>query len=226
MKQYLFIILLLIIFVVFFISFNTIKESNLGNISQLPDTDQIVIDSSESLRDFLGKMRYIANLDEHSIYNNIKPSVCYKINKLYTFFDSVKNFLDNKTEEEIMAAYGPKEQHEIAGQKVGLEPPMPIIGSNYDYYTLILLSTYMKMLKPYNDLNIWSQNDNNNPPSITSSCNYNDNDNDSIQFINCARNMLNDIKNILTYFQYQSDNTNVIAYGDGADTGTGAVPKN
>jgi hypothetical protein len=224
MKQYLFIILLVITIAVFYISYDTVKESISGNVSQLPDTNQIIIDRSESLRDFLGKMRYIANLDENSIYENIKPSVCYKINKLYTFFDSVKEFLDNKTEEEIMKAYGPEEQQEIVGQKVGPAPPMPIIGSNYDYYNLILLSTYMKMLKPYHDLNIWSQNDNNSPPSITSSCSYNDND--SIQFINCARNMLNDIKNILTYFQYQSDNTNIVAYGDGADTGTGAVPKN
>jgi hypothetical protein len=221
MKQYLFIILLIITITVFFISCNKIKESI---DSSLPDNNQIVIDKSESLRDFLGKMRYICNLNENSIHENIKPNVCYKIFKLYTYFESVKDFLDNKTEDEIMAAYGPEEQQEIAGQKVGQAPPMPIIGSNYDYYTLILLSTYMKMLKPYNDLKIWVQNDNKDPPNITSHCNYNDND--SIQFRNCARNMLTDITRILTYFQYQSDTTNVIAYGDGADTGTGAVPKN
>jgi hypothetical protein len=82
----------------------------------------------------------------------------------------------------------------------------------------------MKMLKPYNDLGIWVQNDNKDPPSITSHCNYNDHN--SIQFRNCARNMLTDITRILTYFQYQTDTTNAISYGDGADTGTGAVPTN
>ena len=38
------------------------------------------------------------------------------------------------------------------------------------------------------------------------------------------KKMLEDIKNILTYFQYQSDNSNVVVSGDGPDTGTGAVP--
>jgi hypothetical protein len=97
MKTYLFIILLIITLAVFFISCNKIKESV---DSSLPDSNQVVIDKSESLRDFLGKMRYICNLDENSMYNNIKPSVCYKINKLYSYFDPIKNFLDNKTEEE------------------------------------------------------------------------------------------------------------------------------
>ena len=80
------------------------------------------------------------------------------------------------------------------------------------------------MLKPYNDLRIWVQNDNKDPPSITSHCNYNDNN--SIQFKKCAQNMLTDITRILTYFQYQTDTTNAISYGDGADTGTSAVPTN
>lgn len=224
MKYYLFIILLIILIITitgFNIPYNnTIKESL---NSQLDDNNQVVIDSSESLRDFLGKMRYICNQNENGLQGNIKPNVCYKIYKLYTNFDPIKNFLDEKSEEEIMSAYGPEEQQELAGQKVGQPNPMPIIGSNYDYYTLILLSTYIKMLKPYNDLNIWVQNDNNNPPSITSHCNYNDNN--SIQFRNCARNMLTDITRILTYFQYQTDTTNAISYGDGTDTGTGAVAK-
>jgi len=221
MKQYLFIIILIITITVFYISCNTIKESI---DSQLEDSYQVVIDKSETLRDFLGKIRYICNLNENGLINgSIKPNICYKIFKLSRYFEPIKNFLDNKGEEEIMTAYGPEEQPELAGQKVGQPPPMPIIGSNYDYYTLILLSTYMKMLKPYNDLGIWIQNDNKDPPSITSSCNYNDNN--SIQFRNCARNMLTDITRILTYFQYQSDTSNTISYGDGADTGTGDVPK-
>jgi hypothetical protein len=208
--------------IVFYISCNTITESV---DSQLEDNYKVVIDKSETLRDFLGKVRYICNLNENGLINgNIKPNVCYKIFKLYTYFDPIKKFLDDKTEEDIMAAYGPEEQQELAGQNVGEPKPMPIIGSNYDYYTLILLSTYMKMLKPYNDLGIWVQNDNKDPPSITSHCNYNDHN--SIQFRNCARNMLTDITRILTYFQYQTDTTNAISYGDGADTGTGAVPTN
>ena len=80
------------------------------------------------------------------------------------------------------------------------------------------------MLKPYNDLGIWVQNDNNNPPSITSYCNNNNNDNNTIQFRNCARNILTDITRILTYFQYQTDTTNMVSYGDSSSTGTGAVP--
>ena len=220
MKQYVLIILLLITIAVFFVSFNKIIETV---DSQLQDSNQIVIDDSESLRDFLGKVRYICNLNENGMYENIKPNVCYKIFKLYTYFEPVKNFLDDKSEEEIMEAYGPHEQQEIAGKKVGEPYPTPIIGSNYDYYTLILLTTYMKMLKPYNDLGIWVQNDNNNPPSITSYCN-NNNDNNTIQFRNCARNILTDITRILTYFQYQTDTTNMVSYGDSSSTGTGAVP--
>jgi hypothetical protein len=220
MKTYLFIILLIITLAVFLISYNTIQESI---DSSLPDSNKVDIANSESLRDFLGKMLYICNLDENSMYNNIKPSVCYKINKLYSYFDPIKNFLDDKTEEEIMTAYGPEEQQELAGQKVGQPNPMPIIGSNYDYYSLILLSTYIKMLKPYSDLNIWSQNDNGNPPSITSHCNYNDNE--SIQFKQCAKNMVTDIKTVLTYFQYQTDTTNALSYGDDASTVPGTVPK-
>lgn len=218
MKQYLFIIVVIITITVFIISYNkTIEPNN----SQLPDSNQVVIDTSESLRDFLGKMRYICNLNENSIYENIKPNVCYKIYKLYSYFHPIKGFLDNKTEEEIMETYGPEEQQEIAGQKVGEPKPTPIIGSNYDYYTVILLSTYMKLLQPYNDY-MWNQTDNSNPPNITSICNHNDND--SIQFRQCASNMLTDIKYILTYFQYQTDTTNAVSYGDGADNGTGAVP--
>jgi hypothetical protein len=79
------------------------------------------------------------------------------------------------------------------------------------------------MLKPYNDLNIWVQNDNNNPPSITSHCNYNDTD--SVQFVKCATKMLDKIRTCLSYFQYQTDTSNVVAAGDGTDTGTGNVPK-
>jgi hypothetical protein len=222
MKQYLFIIVIVIITItVFFISYSKIIETA---DSQLPDSNKIVIDKSESLRDFLGKMRYICNLNENSIYENIKPNVCYKIQKLYSYFDPIKDFLDNKSEEEIMTAYGPEEQQELAGQKVGDPKPTPIIGSNYDYYTLILLSTYIKMLKPYNELQIWIHNENSNPPNITSTCNYNDHN--SIQFRNCAKKMLTDITRILTYFQYQTDTTNAVSYGDGADTGTGAVPNN
>jgi hypothetical protein len=220
MKQYLFIIIVITI-TVFFISCNkTIEPNN----SQLPDNNQIVIDKSESLRDLLGKIRDVCNLNENSIHENIKPNVCYKIFKLYSYFDQIKGFLDNKSEEEIMAAYGPEEQQEIAGQKVGIPNPMPIIGSNHDNCNLILLSTYIKMLKPYNDLGIWVQNDNGNPPNITSICNHNDNN--SIQFRQCASNMLTDITDILTHFQYQTDTTNAVSYGDGADTGTGAVPRN
>jgi hypothetical protein len=192
--------------------------------SMIPDNNQIIIENSESLRDFLGKMRYICRLDQNTLYNNTKPTVCYKINKLYSYFDSVKNFLDNKTEEEIMKAYGPEEQGEIAGQKVGPKPPTPIISSNYDYYTLILLSTYMKMLKPYNDLNIWSESNNSEGKRVVKSL-CDDNDNTSIQIVNCATNMLTDITNIIDYFQYQINTTDTIAYGDGADTGTGDVPK-
>jgi len=223
MKQYLFIILLIITITVFFISYNTVIESLSSTSSIVPDQNIVNIDNSESLRDLLGKVRYIVNLDENRMYNNIKPNTCYKISTLCSYFDSIKDFLDI-SEEEIMAAYGPEEQEETFGQPSGPKPPIPIIGSNYDYYNLILLSTYMKMLKPYNDLGIWVQNDNkDNPSTISSSCNLNDNTN--IQFVKCAKNILTDIKLILSYFQYQTDTTNIIYYGDGADTGTGDVPK-
>lgn len=222
MKQYLFIIIIVIISVITLnIYYNSIKESL---NSMIPDNNQITIENSESLRDFLGKMRYICRLDKNSLYDNTKPTVCYKINKLYSYFDSVKHFLDNKTEEEIMTAYGPEEQGEIAGQKVGSKPPTPIVGCNYDYYTLILLSTYMKMLKPYNDLNIWSESNNAEGKRVVQSlCDYNDNT--SRQIVNCATKMLTDITNIIDYFQYQINTTDAVAYGDGADTGTGDVPK-
>jgi hypothetical protein len=222
MKQYIIIIIIITICVfVFSTSYRSTIEG--ATTSSIPDSSQIVINNSESLRDFLGSMRYICNLDENTIKDNIKPSVCYKINKLYGYFYPVKDFLDNKTEDEIMAAYGPQEQPEIAGQKVGTPQAIPIINSNHDYNVLILLVSYIKMLQPYNDLDIWVQNDNNNPPSITSHCNYNDND--SVQFVKCAKEMLDKIKICLSYFQYQTDISNIVAYGDGSDTGTGDVPK-
>ena len=223
MKQYLLGLIIVITIIVFCLSYSQITETIESSSSTLPDNNQIVINNSESLRDFLGKMRYICNLDENTIYDSVKPTVCYKINKLYTYFNSVKEFLDNKTEEEIMDTYGPQEEQVIAGQKVGPKPADPIIGSQYDYYMLILLSTYMKILKPYNDLKIWSQNNNESPPTITSHCSYSDND--AIQFVSCAKNILSDITKILNYFQYQPDKSNQKLYGDTAETGTGDVPK-
>jgi hypothetical protein len=222
MKQYIFIIVIITICVfVFGTSYRSIIE---GVTSTLPDNNQIVINDSESLRDFLGRMFYICNLDENTIKDNIKPTICYKINRLYSIFYPVKDFLDNKTEDEIMGAYGPEEETEIAGQKVSAIPKIiPIINSNHDFNVLIILVSYIKMLKPYSDLDIWVQNDSNNPPSITSSCTKTDND--SIQFVKCATEMLNRIRICLSHFQYQTDISKVIAAGDGADTGTGDVPK-
>jgi len=80
------------------------------------------------------------------------------------------------------------------------------------------------MLKPYQDLKIWQKNVSDNAvPNISSICN--NQDDESVQLVNCARNLLDDIRKILSYFQYQSDTSNIVAYGDGADTGTGNVPR-
>lgn len=221
MKQYLFIIILITIFV-FYISLNPIKESI---VSTTQDNYQINISSSESLRDFLAKMYYICILDGNTLEPslNIKPTVCYKINRLYFYFNPIKDFFDNKTEFDIMEVYGPKKQAEIAGQPVGEKPPLQIIGSNQDYYTLIILFTYVKMLQPYNEMQIWAENEKGTSPSVTSICNYSDND--STEFVKCANNMLKDITKLLKYFQYQIDDSSLISYGDTTDTGTGAVPK-
>lgn len=221
MKQYIILIIIIIIIITFnyYTSYNSIFE---GATSTMVDSNQIIIDNSESLRDFLGKLRSICYLDENSLYNSIKPNVCYKINKLYNYFYQVKDFLKNKSEEQIFEAYGPQEQTEIAGKKVGPKPDIPIISSNYDYNMLILLVSYIRMLKPYSELEIWYQNDNGNPPSITSHCSYNDKD--SIEFVKCAKEMLTNITLCLDYFQYQTDDSNIQNYGDGLDTGTGAVP--
>jgi hypothetical protein len=219
MKQYI-IIIIICIFV-----FSTYYQSTIEGVttSSIPDNNKIIMNNSESLRDFLGSMRYICDLDENTIIDNIRPTVCYKINKLYSYFYPVKDFLDNKTEDEIMDAYGPQEQPEIAGQKVGTPQPIPIINSNHDYNVLIILVSYIKMLQPYSDLKIWVQDDSNNPPKITSNCGKTDID--SIEFRNCATEMLNKIRICLSYFQYQTDTSNIVAAGDGADTGTGDVPK-
>lgn len=221
MKQYIIVIIVILCIFVFSKYYRSTIEG--ATTSIIPDNNKIIINNSESLREFLEAMRYICDLDENTIIDNIKPTVCYKINRLYSYFYPVKDFLENKTEDEIMAAYGPQEQPEIAGQKVGLPQAIPIINSNHDWNTLIILVSYIKMLEPYSNLKIWVQNDNNNPPSITSHCNYNDND--SIQFVKCAREMLNKIRICLSHFQYQIDISNIIAAGDGADTGTGDVPK-
>lgn len=223
MKQYL-LIIILITLLTFFISSYPIKES-VDTTSNLPDNSQIVINSSESLRDFLGKMYYISNQNENDLNNNIKSTVCFKINKLSSYLDPIANLLDNKTEDEILQIYGPEKKQEVMGTKVGPKPPLPIIGSNSDYYTLILLCTYVKMLKPYKKLKIWEQNisDNATVPNISSFCN--NQDNESIQLVNCARFILDDIRKILSYFQYQIDTSEIIAYGDGVDTGTGSVPR-
>lgn len=220
MKQYIIIIIIICIFV-----FSTYYQSTIEGVttSSIPDSNKIIINNSESLRDFLGSMRYICDLDENTIKDNIRPTVCFKINKLYSYFYPVKDFLDNKTEDEIMDAYGPQEQPEIAGQKVGMPQAIPIINSNHDYNVLIILVSYIKMLQPYSDLKIWVQDDSNNPPKITSNCGKTDND--SIEFRNCATEMLNKIRICLSYFQYQTDTSNVVAAGDGADTGTGDVPR-
>ena len=201
MKQYIFIVIIITVCIfVFGTSYRSIIE---GVTSTLPDNNQIVINNSESLRDFLGKMLYICNLDENTIKDNIKPTVCYKINRLYSNFYPVKDFLDNKTEDEIMNAYGPEEETEIAGEKVTVMPKIiPIINSNHDYNVLIILVSYIKMLEPYSNLKIWVQNDSNNPPSISTHCN--NTDNDSIQFVRCAREMLNRIRICLSHFQYSS----------------------
>jgi len=223
MKQNLLIIILITLFA-FFISSYPIKES-VDTTSNIPDNSQIVINSSESLRDFLGKMYYISNKNENDLDNNIKSTVCFKINKLSSYLDPISNLIDNKTEDEILQIYGPEKQEEVMGKKVGPKPPLPIIGSNYDYYMLILLCTYVKMLKPYKDLKIWEQNisDNATVPNITSVCN--NQDSESVQLVNCARFILDDIRKILSYFQYQTDTSDNVAYGDGADTGTGSVPR-
>ena len=224
MKRHIFIIILAIITITtFYISYSTIKESI--DESSIPDNNVIVIDSNKTLRDFLGKMRFICNLDENSIYNNIKPSICYKINRLQFYFSQVKDFLDNKTEEEIMSTYGyVDDRMEIptTGEKAGMPPPIPIIGSNADHNILIKLSVYMKILKPYSDRLIWQQNDSANPPSVTSACSYNTPE--YIALVKSAKKILENIKTLLNHFQYQIDNSKTIAYGDGADTGTGNLP--
>jgi len=193
--------------------------------SSLPDNSAVVINNNKSLRDFLGKMRFICTLDENSIYNNIKPNICYKINRLSYYFSQVKDFLDNKTEEEIMATYGYVDDRmdmPQTGQKVGIPPQIPIIGSNADYNALIKLTMYMKIIKSYSDRLVWQQNDNANPANVTSACSYNTPQ--YIALVKNARKLLNNIKALLDHFHYQIDTSNMIAYGDGPDTGTGSLP--
>lgn len=213
MKQYIFIIILIITIIVFYISLNPIKESI---VSTIPDNDVIIVDSSESLRDLLAKMYYTSVLDSNTpTKDGDMPTVCYKINRLSFYFDAIKDIFDDKTQEEIMNVYGYKTGKQLVGQDVGEKPPFPIIGSNEDYVNLIKLFTYGKMLKPYNDLNIWSKNDN----VVTSHCSYNDTDSEA--FVKCAKNMLIDITKLLKYFQYQVDKSELIYYGDNKGTGTG-----
>ena len=213
MKQYIFIIILIITIIVFYISLIPIKESI---VSTIPDNDVIIVDSSESLRDLLAKMYYNCMLDSNTpTKDGDMPTVCYKINRLFGYFEKIKDLFDDKTEEEIMNVYGYKPRKTLAGQDVGEKPPFPIIGSNEDYVNLIKLFTYGKMLKPYNDLKIWSKNDN----VVTSHCSYNDSESNA--FVKCADNMLIDIAKLLKYFQYQVDKTEIRYDGDSKSTGTG-----
>jgi hypothetical protein len=213
MKQYIFIIILIITIIVFYISLIPIKESI---VSTIPDNDVIIVDSSESLRDLLAKMYYNCMLDSNTpTKDGDMPTVCYKINRLFGYFEKIKDLFDDKTEEEIMNVYGYKPIKTLAGQDVGEKPPFPIIGSNEDYVNLIKLFTYGKMLKPYNDLKIWSKNDN----VVTSHCSYNDSESNA--FVKCADNMLIDIAKLLKYFQYQVDKTEIRYDGDSKSTGTG-----
>ena len=80
------------------------------------------------------------------------------------------------------------------------------------------------MLKPYNELNIWSESNNAEGKRVVQSL-CDNNDDTSRQIVNCATKILTDITNIIDYFQYQINTTDAVAYGDGADTGTGDVPK-
>lgn len=213
MKQYIFIIILIITIVVFYISFNPIKESI---VSTIPDNDVIIVDSSESLRDLLAKMYYNCMLDSNTpTKDGDMPTVCYKINRLFGYFEKIKDLFDDKTEEEIMNVYGYKSVKQLAGQDVGEKPPFPIIGSNEDYVNLIKLFTYGKMLKPYNDLKIWTKNDN----AVTSYCAYTDSESNAI--VKCADNMLIDIAKLLKHFQYQVDKSEIKYDGDSRSTGTG-----
>jgi len=213
MKQYIFIIILIITIIVFYISLNPIKESI---VSTIPDNDVIIVDSSESLRDLLAKMYYNCMLDSNTpTKDGDMPTVCYKINRLFGYFEKIKDLFDDKTEEEIMNVYGYIPGKQLAGQDVGQKPPFPIIGSNEDYVNLIKLFTYGKMLKPYNDLKIWSKNDN----VVTSHCSYNDSESNAL--VKCADNMLIDIAKLLKYFQYQVDKSEITYDGDSRSTGTG-----
>lgn len=213
MKQCIFIIMLTITMIVFYMSLNPIKESI---VSTIPDNDVIIVDSSESLRDLLAKMYYNCMLDGNTpTKDGDMPTVCYKINRLSFYFDAIKDIFDDKTEEEIMNVYGYKTGKQLVGQDVGEKPPFPIIGSNEDYVNLIKLFTYGKMLKPYNDLNIWRKNDN----VVTSHCSYNDAESDA--FVKCAKNMLIDMTKLLKHFQYQVDKSELTHYGDNKGTGTG-----
>lgn len=217
------IILVILILCSICISCFTIREG--GDTSMLPDNSVIVIDTSESLRKHLRLMHYIATRNENEVDINDKTKVtlCYKINKLYSYLDPIKYLIDNKTEEELMEAYGAKKQPQIMGQPVGQPPPQPIIGCNYDYYTFIMLGVYMKMLKPYVDLKIWEQtiNKKNNTVVISKCTETNP---QTVQMLACARSVLRDLIAILEYFQYQTDTSHLIRYGDD-DTGTGNVPK-
>jgi hypothetical protein len=214
MKQYIFIIILIITIFVFYISLIPIKESM--EDSTIPDNYGIKMDTSKSLRDLFAKLYYISMLDSNTqMDNGDNPTVCYKINKLSFYFDAINAFFDDKTEEEIMNVYGYIPAKQLAGQDVGEKPPVPIISSNGDYVNLIKLFTYSKMLKPYNDLKIWSKSDN----LVTSHCKYTDSESNAL--VKCADNMLKDISELLKYFQNQVDTSGITYDGDSRSTGTG-----
>lgn len=222
MNKCIFIMIAMTTTFIFYMSLIPMKET----LSTTEDNNKIEINNSENLRDFFEKMLYICNLDSNGGVDKtlgFTPTVCYKINRLYLYLNQVKDLLDAKTEAQIMDDYGPKQQQELAGQPVGNKPPLAIIGSNEDYRILIKLLTYAKMLEPYNEMKIWSKNEEGSGPSVTSHCNYTDID--SMEFVKCANKMLKDITKLLQYFHYQTE-SNPISYGDTSDTLGGAFPTN
>jgi hypothetical protein len=214
MKQYIFIIILIITIIVFYISLIPIKESM--EVSTIPDNYVIKMDTSESLRDLLAKLYLISTLNSNvQMDNGDLPTICYKINTLSSYFIRINAFFDNKTEEEIMNVYGYKHPKQLAGQDVGEKPPIPIISSNGDYANLIKIFTYGKMLKPYIDLKIWAKGDN----IVTTPCKYTDSESEALA--KCAESMLTDINELLQYFQNQIDTSGITYDGDSLSTGTG-----
>ncbi len=221
MKTYIFILICIITFTVFYISCYPIKES-VSETSIIPNNDNINITTSEGLRDYLKKLYFVASRNENEVddITKSKVDICFKINKMYSYLDPIKNLLD-KSEDEMYLTYGAKSQPQIMEQPVGQKPPQPIIGSNFDYYVLIFLATYSKLLEPYATLKIWEQNPEGDKVRINTKCTSGKKEDKEV--VKCAKIMMDDITNMLSYFQYQTDKSDMVALGDASDTGVGSV---